>query len=131
MPKRTLKERREMLGLTQAAITRAAGLSSNDVSMVEAGRDNKGWRTRKVRRALIKRELQARHLRHENTRIERQRAVWNDLPDCPAKEKLIELLSDAAWQMLDSGNCDDADRVLFILPEPVATALLNDFFEDW
>ncbi len=127
--KRSLKERREMLGLTQAQLAhRAVGLGAHDVSMAETGRDDKGWRTPKVRRVLIEAELWKRKCRHENTRIARQRAVWEGLPDGPAKDRLIELLSDAAWQMLDGGHTEEADMVLSILPEAVATKLLDDFF---
>lgn len=118
-----------MLNLTQRGVAHLAGLRPHDVSMVECGRDDKGWRTPRVRRALIGAELQDRKWRHEGTRIDRQRAVWNDIPDGPGKARLIELLSDAAWRLLDGGQCEEADLILFILPEPVATQLLDDFFD--
>lgn len=84
---------------------------------------------RKVRLAIIERELQRRALRQLDARIDRQRAVWGDLPDSPAKERLIELLSDAAWKLLDGGQCEAADEILFILPESIAIKLLQDFFD--
>ena len=128
MMKRSLRQRREALRLTQAVLAGRAGIKANDVSMVETGRNRAGCRTRRVRRALIEAELTNRRWRRENARIERQRAVWNDIPDGLGKEQLIELLSDAAWRLLDGGQCEEADLILFILPDAVTTKLLDDFF---
>lgn len=128
MAKRSLKERREMLGLSQAQVAKLAGQPPPDVSMAETGRD-KGWGTRRVRLALIGEELKHRKYRHETARIARQRAVWNDIPDGPAKERLIELLSDALWHLWNSAVFEEADPLLFVLPDAVATKLLDDFFD--
>lgn len=118
-----------MLGLLQPQVAKLAGLKPHDVSMVETGRDDKGWRTPRVRLALIGEELKRRKYRHENARIARRRAVWNDIPDGPAKERLIERLSDALWHLWENAVFEAADPLLFILPEPVATKLLDDFLD--
>jgi len=129
MPKRSLRERRERLELSQARIAEKANLKASDVSIAETGKDNAGWRTRRLRRALIAEELLQRKLRHETSRIDRQRAVWNDIPDCPGKERLIELMGDVVWRLLDGAQVEEADLILEMMPEPIATKLLDDFFD--
>lgn len=83
-----------------------------------------------MRKVLIERELRERHWVRENRRIAGQRAVWDTIPDCPGKTRLIEVLSNAAWKLLDGGQGEEADMILFIMPEPAATKLLDDFFDE-
>lgn len=104
--------------------TQLAHAARTTPAYVYLGEKAPGYAAKKIRRALVERELtERRHCRHQ-AKIARQRAVWADIPEGPARDRLIELMSNVAWELLNSARADEADLVLEIMPEADATKLL-------
>lgn len=123
-----IKARRERLGLTQRLLAKLAGVPyPADVHNAETGRASE-QRTRKVRLALIAEEKKRRDLRREGQRIERNRALWREIPETEETKRLLEAMLDRAWQCLDAGQTEAADAILEFVPDHKARALLDEFF---
>lgn len=65
----------------------------------------------------------------ERVRIAAQRAAMQGNMG-PARAELQRLMLDRAWTLLDAGECEAADALLEFVPEPAATALLDEFFPE-
>lgn len=65
----------------------------------------------------------------ERVRIWRQRIYLTSIHG-PIKDALVRRLLDRAWELLDAGECEAADALLEFVPEPDATALLDEFFPE-
>lgn len=48
----------------------------------------------------------------------------------PARAELQRLMLDRAWALLDMGECEAADALLEFVPEKLATALLDEYFDE-
>lgn len=70
---------------------------------------------------------------NETRRVERQRTLFNMLPDTAALDRLKQAMLDRAWDLLDGGGLEGAeaaDALLEFLPSKDAESLLNEFFRD-
>lgn len=84
------------------------------------------------------RELAERETKKDRTRnrvdhnrlVERQRSLWNMLPDTTAKQRLLEAMLSRAWELLDCGQCEACDALLEFLPSEDAERMLRKYFPD-
>lgn len=64
----------------------------------------------------------------ENARVANQRLAWERAHTKMGLERVMRLMMDRAWALLDAGEAERADELLNFLPEKVARKLLTDFF---
>ena len=48
----------------------------------------------------------------------------------PARAELQRIMLDRAWALLEMGECEAADALLEFVPEKLATALLDEYFDE-
>ncbi len=65
----------------------------------------------------------------ENRRIEIQRRLFAAMDPCPAKDRLLVVMRERVIWLLDNCRTEEADAVLEFMPEPEATAILDEWFE--
>lgn len=123
---RTLRERYERLGMTAATVAKAAKVS---IHYVRAGERAPPYARKAVRQMIAARELQERCLRQQAAKIARQREVWTSISGT-GRARLVELMGNVAWELLNRGRLDEVDLVLEIMPKADAQRLLDEYFDD-
>lgn len=125
---RTFRERRERLGLTQAQVAhRKPSVRAQDVSGVERGVRAPSV-TRRVRRALVELELEARRERQEAARERQRRAIWDAIPECDGKTTALKRIEARIVEHYDNLRWEAGDALLDFLSEADARRLLDAYF---
>lgn len=130
MPRYRIRARRKRLGWTQGQLAERAGVHSTYPSMLELDKTTPPGAVRSIRCALLSAEMELRERRRDERRVERQRALWDQMPECWATARFKQALLDRAWQLLDDNKSDEVDAILEFVPEDDARKLLDEFFEE-
>lgn len=139
-----LRATRLRLGLSQERVGVLAGLSSpqKQVSNVERGGGINGWRAAHLVMKALMRVLEeqraerwmighrSRKLAEYKARIARQEALWNALPDSPAKAALLDAMLDRCFDLMCEGNGEACDAIAEWLP-PDRVEAMFDAWERW
>ncbi len=103
----------------------------NAVMPAKVAAPAQSWpRKRTVSKRQAEEEARRRaELAANEKRVSQQRALFDALDGCAAKDRLLHMMRQRVFDLLNECRVDEADAILEFMPEQEADAILSDFFE--